>query len=273
MSPIKKANQTLRLTPNKLMGQNFLTNKVFLEKIALALDIKNGDRIIEVGPGTGNLTDFLIKSSAKEVLAIEKDKGLAIGLIDKYRDIDKLTILPQDILFWLKQPQNIKKLPNYKVVGNIPYYLTGQLIHLLLNIGNQPQLTVLTIQKEVAQRITAKPPEMTALSAIVQTLSEPKIVFSISKGNFYPIPRVDSAVLSIKPKLIKDFEKTADTIKTIKAGFLHPRQLLLNNLTKGLDIEKSKILKIFEDLNFDNKLRAQNLSISDWEKLSERLNQ
>lgn len=273
MPSFKKANQVSKVTPNKLMGQNFLTNKIILEKISLVLNTKSGDRIIEVGPGTGNLTDFLIKSPAKEILAIEKDKGLAIGLINKYRNVDKLTILPQDILFWLKQPQNIKKLPLYKIVGNIPYYLTGQLIHLLLNIENQPQLIVLTIQKEVAQRVTAEPPKMTALSAIVQTLGEPKIVFNIGKGNFYPIPRVNSAVIIIKPKLIKDLKKTANIIKTIKAGFLHPRQLLLNNLTKDLDIEKNKILKIFDDLNFDNKLRAQNLSISDWEKLSERLNQ
>jgi 16S rRNA (adenine1518-N6/adenine1519-N6)-dimethyltransferase len=273
MPSFEKANQTSRAKPNKLMGQNFLTNKSFLAKIVLALDVREGDRIIEVGPGTGNLTDFLIKSCAKEVLAIEKDKGLAINLIDKYREDKKVTVLSQDILFWLRQPKNITKLPHYKAVGNIPYYLTGQLIHLLLNIGNHPQLMVLTVQKEVAQRILAKPPKMTALSAIVQTLGEPRAVFNIGRGNFYPIPRVDSTVMAIKPKTIVDTKKTEIIIKIIKAGFLHPRQLLVNNLAKGLEMEKSKILKSFEDLKWSNKLRAQDLSISDWEKLNDCLNQ
>ena len=268
----KNASREPEVRPNKLMGQNFLTNRAFLEKIALALDIKEGDRLIEVGPGTGNLTDYLINSMAKEILAIEKDKGLAIGLINKYRDISKLTVLPQDILFWLSQPQNEQKLPNYKVVGNIPYYLTGQLIRLLLNGEFQPMSIVLTVQKEVAQRIVAQPPQMTALSAIVQTLSEPKIVFDIGKSNFNPIPKVDSAVISIKPRPIYDSAQTRFIIKTIKTGFLHPRRLLLSNLAEGLGLEKNKITSIFTSLNWDIKLRAQNLTVNDWKKISVALN-
>jgi len=268
----KNASQEPETRPNKLMGQNFLTNRTCLERIASALDIKGGDRLIEVGPGTGNLTDFLIESQAKEILAIEKDKGLALGLINKYRNISKLTVLPQDILFWLGQPQNQHKLPYYKVVGNIPYYLTGQLIRLLLNGEFQPVSIVLTIQKEVAQRIVAQPPQMTALSAIVQTLSEPKIVFNIGKGNFNPIPKVDSTVILIEPKPIYDSAKTQLIIKTIKAGFIHPRRLLMGNLAEGLDIEKNEIASIFANLNWDIKLRAQNLTVTDWEKLSAALN-
>ncbi len=268
----KNASQVSKLRPNKLMGQNFLTNRAFLERIVLALDIKKRDKIIEVGPGTGNLTDFLVESPAQEVLAIEKDKGLAFGLIDKYRDVSKLTVLPQDILFWLDQPQNIKKLPHYKVVGNIPYYLTGQLIRLLLNGEYQPISIVFTVQREVAERIVAKPPQMTTLSAIVQTLCKPKVVFNIGKGNFNPVPKVDSTVILIEPKPIYDSVGTQLIIKTIKAGFIHPRRLLVSNLAEGLDIEKNKILNIFKSLEWDNKLRAQNLNISDWQKLSEVLN-
>ncbi len=272
MLMFKNASQESRVKPNKLMGQNFLTNRAFLEKIAGSLDLKEGDRVIEVGPGTGNLTDFLVGSPAKEILAIEKDKGLALGLISKYRDISKLTVLPQDILFWLDQPPNQHKLPYYKVVGNIPYYLTGQLIRLLLNGEFQPVSIVLTIQKEVAQRIVAQPPQMTALSAIVQTLSEPKIVFNIGRGNFNPIPKVDSTVILIKPKPIYDSAKTQLIIKTIKAGFIHPRRLLLSNLAEGLGMEKSKIANVFANLNWDIKLRAQDLTVTDWEKLSAALN-
>ena len=272
MIMFKKASQVSRVRPNKLMGQNFLINRGFLERITLALDIKEEDKIIEVGPGTGNLTDFLIKSSAQEVLAIEKDKNLAFGLIDRYRDAPKLTVLPQDILFWLDQPQNKQKLPHYKVVGNIPYYLTGQLIRLLLNGEFQPVSMVLTIQKEVAQRIVAKPPQMTALSAIVQTLGEPKIVFNIGKGNFNPIPKVDSTVIFIKPKPIYNSEKAQLIIKTIKAGFIHPRRLIVSNLAEELGLKKENVIQIFEKLGWDKKLRAQNLNISDWEKLSEHLN-
>lgn len=268
----KKASQVSRVRPNKLMGQNFLINKGFLEKIVLALDIKSGDKIIEVGPGTGNLTNFLLASPAQEVIAIEKDKNLAFGLIDKYRDASKLTVLPQDILFWLDQPQNKQKLPHYKVVGNIPYYLTGQLIRLLLNGESQPTSIVLTIQKEVAQRIVAQPPQMTALSSIVQTLSEPQIIFNIGKGNFSPIPKVDSTVICIRPKAINDSLKTQLIIKTIKAGFIHPRRLIASNLAEGLGLKKENIIQIFEKLGWDEKLRAQNLGISDWETLSNILN-
>jgi len=240
MLMFKNASQAPRVKSNKLMGQNFLSNRAFLERIALALDIQEGDRIIEVGPGTGNLTDFLIKSPAKEILAIEKDKGLAIGLINKYRDTPKLTVLPQDILFWLDQTQNKHKLPDYKVVGNIPYYLTGKLIRLLLNGEFQPISIVLTIQKEVAQRIVAQPPQMAALAAIVQTLSEPKIVFNIGRGNFNPSPKVDSTVISLKPKPIYDSAKTQLIIKTIKAGFIHPRRLLISNLVEELGLKKER---------------------------------
>jgi len=268
----KNASQGQNVRPNKLMGQNFLANTALLERMTSTLAIKEGDKIIEVGPGTGNLTDYLINSMAGEILAIEKDKGLAIGLINKYRSIPKLTILPQDILFWLKQPQNRQKLHRYKVIGNIPYYLTGQLMRLLLNGEFQPISIVLTIQKEVAQRIVAQPPQMTALSAIVQTLSEPKIVFTIGRGNFKPIPNVDSAVISIKPKPIYDSNQTQSIIKTIKAGFLHPRRLLLSNLAEGLEIEKSKITSIFASLNWDTQLRAQNLTVADWKKISVSLN-
>ena len=183
----------------KSLGQQFIKNKTANEKIIAALDLKPEKTVIEIGPGEGALTFPLLKKGAR-VIAIEKDlllvERLKVGGKRKNLEIingDILKILPE--LPLTLHP----KLSNYKLVGNIPYYITGKLLRILSELENKPSLTILMIQKEVAERLTAKPPKMNLLAAAVQFWAEPKIIFTLKPTDFNPLPKVDSAAIKLTP--------------------------------------------------------------------------
>lgn len=254
------------LKPNKVLGQNFLIDKNILNKIIVSAGLSKEDAVLEVGPGLGVLTRELAKNAGK-VIAVEKDKFLADILENtiKKENIENINIIREDILE-LKESE----LPeNYKLVANIPYYLTSPLIRKFLEAKKQPKEIILMVQKEVAQRICAKPPKMSLLAISVQFYAEPKILFNVSKGSFWPSPKVDSAVIRIAPneKPAVDPEKF---FKLVKAGFLHPRKQLINNLN-SLNIEKEKIISALEQLSLFPKQRPETLKIEDWIKLTEIL--
>jgi len=279
------SNTESTLKPKKHLGQVFLKNKTFLNKIIKAGDISEKDLVIEIGPGTGILTEALLQTGAK-VIAIEKDPQLVQFLKNRFHDNSNLTIIEGDIRDLLNSNFQFlisKQIPdskfqiinsNYKVVGNIPYYLTSHLIQLLLELKHQPQVIVLMIQKEVAQRIIAQPPKMNLLAASVQFFTQPEIISSVPKGAFWPQPKVDSAI--IKLTLINTDKNTDNTDKksffrVVKAGFSHPRKLLINNLSQNLKIPKEQLEKVFQKLNLELNTRAQNLSLNDWKQLTKFL--
>jgi 16S rRNA (adenine1518-N6/adenine1519-N6)-dimethyltransferase len=269
-------------TPKKHLGQVFLKNKAFLSKIVQAGGISSKDTVLEIGPGKGILTEVLLQTGAK-VLAIEKDPQLVFFLKEKFKNNKNLILIQADIRDFLKNQklQNLKlKIINYKVVGNIPYYLTSYLFRLLLELEKKPETIVLMIQKEVSQRIVAQPPRMSLLSVSVQFYSQPKIICYVPKTAFWPKPKVDSAVIKLTPYSIITRPARGDArseatkqsfFKVVKTGFRQPRKLLLNNIYHGLNIEKGKIKEIFEQLNISMNARPQNLSVEDWISLAQKL--
>lgn len=268
---LKKYN----LTPNKVRGQNFLISDKVLADIVGAAEIKKDDLILEVGPGLGALTQELLKTS-NQVVAFEIEKNF-IKPLNKLKEVSKnLEIIWQDILSlqdkeWSDILGRYKK-KNYKIVANIPYYLTNKFIQKFILAKNQPQSMTLMIQKEVAERIVVKDSKQSLLSLSVALYAKSKIVGIVTKENFLPAPKVDSAIIHIydlKPWSYSCSEKT--TWQLIKRGFASKRKKLINNLSTDPNLDKEKILTIFSQLNLDKNVRAENLLPQDWLNLSKKL--
>ncbi len=255
------------MAPLKRFGQNFLVSGGVLRKIAAAADLKKDDVVLEIGPGFGALTAELAAKAAK-VIAVEKDKKMVQALKDnlKKQNIGNVEVIENDILKF--NPENWKlEIGNWKLIGNIPYYITSPLIRKFLEKEEtKPESIVLLIQKEVARRICAKPPKMNLLAVSVQFFGNPKIEFHVPAGAFYPKPKVDSAVIKIvpfeKPSLAK--ERIPDFFVLIRAGFAHPRKQLAANLARQFKINRQEVEEIFTSLGLNAKIRAENLTVKDW---------
>ena len=260
--------------PKKSLGQNFLVNPHILDKIVVSARISKDDIVIEVGPGTGNLTKKLAEK-AKKVIAIEKDRRLIKDLVEIFGDNPNVEILEADIL---KFKIEDLKLGSYKIVANIPYYITSHFLRTVFESASwritQPNLIVLTIQKEVAQQIMAKPPHMNLLALSVQYYSQPEIISYISKNNFRPIPKVDSAIIRLRPYNVRD-DSTAllryNLFRLIKIGFSEKRKILSSTLARKLHLSKGGVMLVFKKSNIDSKSRPENLSLNDWQRLASEL--
>jgi len=251
--------------PLKGLGQNFLIDRNILEKIIKSADIKPTDIVLEVGPGLGTLTQGLAKL-AKKVVAIEKDKTMCEILKETIKDYKNVEIINADILHYKLQATS------YKLVANIPYYLTSPLIRKFLEGKNPPQKMILMLQKEVAQRICAKPPKMSLLAVSVQFYADAKIISYVSKNCFWPSPKIASAIIRISQ--IRTSLPQIDTnlfFKIVKAGFSQPRKQLAGNLSKMLKTEKTQIEKWLLNNNINPRQRAETLSIEDWKNLAYKL--
>jgi 16S rRNA (adenine1518-N6/adenine1519-N6)-dimethyltransferase len=251
------------IKPIKHFGQNFLKNKGIIKKIISSAGIKPDDVVLEIGPGTGVLTEEIAKK-AKKVISVEKDERLVKLLKERLKGLKNVEIIEGDILKF--KNQNLK----YKVVANLPYYITSPIIRMFLESKNKPKEMVLMMQKEVAERICAKPPDMNILALSVQFYGRPEILFNVSKKNFYPVPKVDSSVIKISAENT-DFntdKKFAERFfKIIKAGFSHPRKQIINNLSKALKIEKEKTSQWLLKNKISPERRAETISINEWIKL------
>ncbi len=275
---LKTGNWKLEISPKRSLGQNFLINAGILEKIVSAAELSLNDTVLEIGPGTGNLTKPL-SEKAGQVIAIEKDPRLIEELHEKFKNTN-VTIIEGDILKLdiEKLFENCKlKIENcdYKVIANIPYYITSNLLRTIFEKWPRPKLIVLTIQKEVAQRIVAKPPNMSLLALSVQFYAEPKIIGYISRGSFRPMPKVDSAIIRLTPlqgplseARLRGSEKF---FKVAKAGFSGKRKQLINNLSKNFGIIRGDLLKAFKEVGIEPDVRAENLSLEQWLTLSKKI--
>jgi 16S rRNA (adenine1518-N6/adenine1519-N6)-dimethyltransferase len=262
---IRELLEKYETRPSKGLGQNFLIDKKILEKIITAADIKSTDTILEVGPGIGTLTQALAEKAGR-VVAIEKDETMIEILKETVKDFKNITVINADIL---KVNPADYKLENadYKIIANIPYYLTSPLIRKFLEEKNRPTEMVLMLQKEVAQRICSNPPDMSLLAVSVQFYAEPKIVSHVSKNCFWPAPKIDSAIIKIIP-VNKYATSTNLFFKVVKAGFSQPRKQLAGNLSKMLETDKEKITEWLLKNNIEPKQRAETLSINDWVNLA-----
>jgi 16S rRNA (adenine1518-N6/adenine1519-N6)-dimethyltransferase len=263
------------LTPNKVRGQNFLISDEVLDDILSAADLKSSDLVLEVGPGLGALTARLLAKVSK-VVAFEVDKNLANLLNSLVKANKNLALHWQDILSLKeRQWQDIlveQKVGKYKIVANIPYYLTGKFINQFLSFELPPQSMVLMVQREVAERVEAKDHKNSLLSLAVAFYGRAQIVRLVTKNNFFPAPKVDSAILKIdqiKPWQYKEEEKLVWQL--IKRGMAHKRKKLFNNLLSDPKIDKASLTKIFLALKIDQNARAEDLTKDLWLKLASKI--
>ena len=254
------------LRAHKGLGQNFLQDPLAIEKIVEAAEMKPNDTVLEIGPGLGSLTRYLA-ISAKEVIAVELDGNLLPPLGGVLAPYQNIRLIHGDIL--KLSPKDLRLESDYIVVANIPYYITSAVIRHLLESEAKPRRMVLTVQKEVAERICAEPGEMSLLALSVQVYGKPHVAAHIPAEAFFPAPKVDSAVLivdifsspRIREELLDRF------FKVIKAGFSQRRKMLRNSLSSGLHISPTEITNFLTSAKIDPQRRAETLTIEEWERL------
>ncbi|HMU91485.1 MAG TPA: 16S rRNA (adenine(1518)-N(6)/adenine(1519)-N(6))-dimethyltransferase RsmA [Anaerolineales bacterium] len=255
-----------QLRADKSLGQNFLQDSSALEKIARAAEIQGDDCVLEIGPGLGSLTRYLA-ASAQKVTAVELDPDLLAPLRAVLSPYQNVNVIHGDIL-----KLNISEIieqPDYLVAANIPYNITSAIIRHLLESTPKPRRVVLTIQKEVAERICAAPGDLSLLALSVQVYGRPSIAAKIPAGAFHPVPKVDSAILRIdihKEPLIPA-ELLNTFFKLIKAGFSQKRKTLRNSLSSGLHIPPHEAESMLTAAGIDFMRRAETLSIEEWRRL------
>lgn len=271
------------------LGQNFLINKIKIKEIIDVLELKAGDVVIEIGPGHGELTEELRQRNEKfKIIGIEKDKNLIKELKEKFFSDKNIEIIEGDALKILpKIIYEFKNLQTYKLIGNIPYYITGHLLRTIGELGNKPELIVLTVQKEVAERICAHSSKMNPthrkcsmcgmnlLAASVQFWAKPEIIDYISKKDFNPVPEVDSAIIKLTTNNQQPITKEAGKYyKLIKILFKQPRKTIINNLIYGFqNLTKAEIIERLIKLKINPEARPQDLDVKNITDLSELIYQ
>lgn len=297
---IKKVMSNIQIKPKKSLGQNFLKSKKAILDMVAAGEVGGSDTVLEAGPGKGVLTEELLKKAGK-VIAVEKDDMLVEFLREKFSaeiKSGKLELVHDDILnfnpttynpassadklqpttYNLQPSAHNLPLTTYKLIANIPYYITGQFLRKFLSGENQPSKMVILLQKEVVKRITANDGKESILSISVKAYGKPRNIGKVSKENFSPKPKVDSAILLID-NISRDFFSGINEekfFKLVKVGFAHKRKLLASNLEHTKDSpwygkNREEIEKIFENCGIPPKARAEDLKIEQWKCLSEKL--
>jgi 16S rRNA (adenine1518-N6/adenine1519-N6)-dimethyltransferase len=255
------------LQPKKGLGQNFLHDPGALEKIVELAELTPDDTVLEIGPGTGALTQYLARA-AKKVIAVEVDERLKPILDNQLSAYPNVWVIYQDILT-VDIAALLRPHP-YIVVANLPYYITSAILRHLLESSHPPRRLVLTVQLEVAERIVAKPGNMSLLSVSVQYYGAARIVNRIKPATFWPRPDVDSAVVRIdmydRPPV--DVPDTHTFFKVVRAGFSQKRKQLKNSLGSGLGMGTTQAADLIECAGIDPRRRAETLTLEEWAALS-----
>lgn len=258
----------MALQNKKSLGQNWLKDPEVLTEIAALAHLTQDDTVLEIGPGLGTLTSRLL-ASAGSVVAVEFDKDLARKLPGQFPG-KNLKVISGDILTF-----NFSTLPaGYKVVANIPYYITSKIVRLLLTAKNQPSLTVLLTQKEVAERLAARPGDMSVLGVSAQIFAEVSLGPVVPAELFTPAPQVDSQVviLTTRETPLVSVSEEKDFYQLVKAGFSAKRKKLRSSLSGGLRLSKSEVEERLQRAGINPDARAEDLSINDWRQLMEVCN-
>jgi 16S rRNA (adenine1518-N6/adenine1519-N6)-dimethyltransferase len=250
--------------PKKSLGQHWLKDRDVLANIAEEAGISENDTVLEIGPGLGTLTSELLRR-AKKVVAVELDGDLARKLPGQFPG-KELEVINQDILTF-----DLRNLPeDYVVVANVPYYITSKIVQLLTTAVNKPRTIVLLIQKEVAERMAARPGEMSILAVSSQVYAEVRLGEVVPAALFTPPPKVDSQVVILemrqKPQVTPEDEK--HFFRIVKAGFSAKRKKLRSSIASGLHISKPEAEKLLKDASISPEDRAEELSIDDWARLA-----
>lgn len=253
------------VAPDKTLGQHWLHDRDTLKSIADKARLSKNNTVLEIGPGLGTLTSELLRQ-AGSVVAVEFDKELAQKLPGQFPGTN-LRVVHDDILQF-----DLSDLPpGYKVVANVPYYITSKIVKKLVTAKNQPSIIVLLVQKEVAERLAAGPGDMSILAISAQIYAEVHLGDTVSAEMFTPPPKVDSAVavLKMRPKsLLTDVDEKLFW-RLVKAGFSAKRKKLRSSLAGGLHLSKVQVEQLLDQVNINPDDRAESLSIEDWKRLME----
>lgn len=260
-----------KIVAKKSLGQNFLKDDAIIERIFSVAEIEPKDWVVEVGPGTGALT-FAMASRVKRLLAIELDHELAMRLQKQFSDSKRVSILEGNILDLhlgeILETAGFSGQP-YKVIANIPYYITAPIIRTLLKLPVQPQSLTLMVQNEVAERLAAGPGTMSLLSVMAQYYASVEKKFTVPKEAFEPMPKVESALIHIVPRRPYVPEDDRRVFRLARAGFAARRKTLANNLLTSFGLSRETVLERLQSLGLRIDIRAQALSVTDWERLAE----
>lgn len=265
------------IRPSRSKGQNFLVNEDIYDQIVAAADISSDDVVLEVGPGLGFLTEKLARV-AKKVLAVELDDKLYKILQERLnkQGVGNVEVINADILDIVGKThpvlQTLIPRGELKVVANLPYNITSVFLRKALSGEKKPASLTLMLQKEVAERIVAQPPKMSLLAVSVQFYANPEIVFSVPRGDFWPAPEVDSAVIKLDVRNTKLEVEEKRFFQLVKFGFSSKRKMLKNNLAAGYRISTQAAEELIKTAGFSEKIRAQELSVADWLVLSQKFN-
>lgn len=255
------------VAPNKSLGQHWLKDRFILEEIAECAELSKDDVVLEIGPGLGTLTSVLLRQAAS-VVAVEFDEALAKKLPGQFPGTS-LTVHNQDILSF-----DLTQLPkNYKVVANVPYYITSKIVQLLSEASNPPSLAVLLVQKEVAERLAATPGGMSIMSVAAQVYTEVELGPLVLAEYFTPPPKVDSQVVILRRRAEPVFGDLPEKsfFRIVKAGFVERRKKLRSSLAGGLNVEKERVDLALQECGLAPDVRAQELSVQDWVHLARNL--
>ena len=254
------------MRPNKAFGQNFLVDRAILQRIIEAAEIEPNDQVLEVGAGTGVLTRELAKH-ARRVVAVELERDMLALLAKTTGEFRNVELLERNLLYL--DPQEVFEQEPYKLVANLPYYITAPTFRHFLESGNAPRLLVVMVQYEVAQRIVAGPGDLSLLGVSIQFYGQPKIIAHVPARAFYPAPKVDSAILRVdlRKQVPLTPEQRDSFFRLVQAGFAERRKQLHNSLTHHLHQKNEEVRASLTAANIDPSRRAETLSIEDWLRL------
>lgn len=275
---VKRLLAQAGLRPKKRLGQNFLADDRILARIADAAELTPEDDVLEIGPGLGTLTRHLAER-ARRVIAVEVDAALIPLLHQVTAPYANVEIIHGNILnfplstFYLSSSSLIPHPSSFKIVANIPYNITSPILRHLLEAPLKPALIVLTVQLQVAQRITARPGQMSLLAVSVQFYGKATVVGKIEAGAFYPAPQVDSAIVRIEPysRPAVEVSDTDQFFAVVRAGFSQRRKQLYNALAAGLGRPRSQIAVALEQAGVDGRRRAETLSLEEWGRVARQI--
>jgi len=268
---VKRLLRQSGLKAKKGLGQHFLIDEKALETIVIAAELSPEDIVIEVGPGLGVLTIELARRAGK-VIAVELDTKLASLLKRRLASLPNVNIVNADILK-VSPSQLLGGENNYKVVANLPYYVTSPILRYFVEASPKPSLMVVMVQKEVGIAIAASPGKMSLLAISLQVYSKPKIISYVSSQSFYPPPKVDSAIVrfDLFPEPAVKIADIDGFFKVVRCGFSSPRKQLRNSLAHGLEVKPAEVGLLLEKARIEPQRRAETLSLEEWARLYEVL--
>ncbi len=266
---VKALLTELGLHAQRQLGQNFLVDEDILSKIVQAADLRFRDTVVEVGPGLGILTKDLA-NRVQRVIAVELDKGLAAALVKMLVGFPNVEIVHQDVLEF--DPAQHVEDRAYKLVANLPYYITSPTLRHFLEASARPETMVVMVQKEVAERIVAKPGNLSLLAVSVQYYGEPELLFTVPASSFYPRPKVDSAVIRIRVYERPAVDMPAEKFfRIVQAGFSQPRKQLHNSIAQRMWLPPNGAIEVLRAAGIDEKRRAQTLNLEEWAQVCREL--